>query len=181
MNKQYERMKALLQETGITFTEGGISDAEIYAYSSVLHSLEDRLDTALSQLFYLSSGAEPYCCCALTGIPVDTPQRQVLLDEMLHPDTGNVSHTGFERAFQASGGTSYSLENGVFTPEYESEVYLPLLGRFVRQYLPFYFRSVCSGSGMCFDDWDAWGKPFDEYDRFTLPFNMIDTLRKDTI
>ncbi|MBQ9517428.1 MAG: hypothetical protein IJR60_05070 [Eubacterium sp.] len=189
MNEIFNRMKALLQNAGIKFTEGGISNAEIYAYAAAIKHVWEYLTDALDDVFMQGdSNAERYA--ALLNIDKNRYTLAELKEEIkdrLAMNFATATIAEHEAAFAAVGSGSYDLY-------LDSEDYiprmifsgvdiedLPQLAKFIDAYTCSFQRTYYDGSGMTFDDWDTWNQTFWTLDKMALPFNIIDYLRSDMI
>lgn len=189
MNSIFLRMKKLLEESGISFTEGGISNAETYAYASGLHYVTNYLRTAFYGLF-LENNSEAKSYAFLLNIDPERYTDEGLVNEIkrrLAMPFGEGTVEEFEDAFAAVGSGTYSLfadpDDGFATIVFSgvSAGDLPQLGKFIEAYTCNSNRILYDGDGMDFDAWDNWGQCWHKLDRMALPFNIIDRLRSDMI
>ena len=189
MNDMYLRMKSLLEDAGIAFNSGGISKAEIYAYSKGVELVLDSISDGIDDIFMQgSSNLKRYAL--LLNIDSERYSPNALKTEIKNRLAMNFAEATVdehERAFSAVGSGTYTLyhEDGELLPTIKfADVDiedLPQLAKFIEGYTCLSERATYDGSGMDFDAWDAWGQSFYQLDKMALPFNIIDNLRSDMI
>ena len=189
MNEIFERMKALLKKTGIVFNEGGISNAEIYAYAYAIKAVRDDISAAVDELF-LENGANAHKYAKLLNIDESRYTQSELEEEIKSRFAMNFATAtveDFDAAFDAVGSGSYSLSLSeddnvpeiIFSGVRGED--MPQLAKFIEAYTYTRERTFFDGDGMTFDDWDDWDQSFYMLDKMSLPFNIIDSLRSDII
>ncbi len=185
MNSCFERMKKLLEGTGISFNENGISNAEIYAYSEGLTFVFNRLRDIFNSIFINLSDD-----CSLDKyvefLKIDTSgisnkDIKKLICSRLSEQFGNYTMDIFTNAFKGIGSGQYRIsENGIVFSNVDKKDY-EKLGRFIESYVCVCVQAGFDGEGLTFDDWDNWNKTFYEYDNLKFTFNIIDNLRSDNL
>lgn len=178
-NSVYERLKALIEE-GFTFTDGGITKAEITAYSAGIELVRSILDKNIKSLMLDSDDKTSLAhYCRMLSVNDESYNLQELkkhirtrMGERYSFSTADELQT----AFTEIGSGSYEISNGAITISGVALEGVEKTGEFIRNYVPFCTTVLYDGSGMTFDEWDALSKCWDEYDRMRLPFNVIDKL-----
>ena len=189
MNNSFLRMKSLLENAGISFTEEGISNAEIYAYSVGIEQVRQSLNGALSGVLANSTaGAEKYALLLNIDKSRYTAEELVeaIIKRLAQPFC-KADVAEFDDAFDEVGSGSYELETDpndglpaiVFADVELSD--LPQLARFIESYTLASMHARYDGNGMDFDGWDAWNQCFYQLDKMALPFDIIDNLTERSI
>lgn len=179
-NNVYERLKALIQDLGFTFAEGGITKAEIKAYSAGIELVRSILDKSINSLMLDSDDKTSFAhYCKMLSVNDESRNLQELkkhirtrMGERYSFSTADELQT----AFAELGSGSYEISNGAITISGVELEGIEKIGEFIKGYVPFCTTIFYEGSGMTFDEWDAVSKCWDEYDRLSLPFNVIDKL-----
>ena len=189
MNSIYQRLEALLKDVGIAFNENGISKAEVLAYAAGIEYVRDTVQRALDDVFMENdSTAKKYA--ALLNIDPNRYTLAELKSEIRERLAMNFAHgtvAEHDAAFAAVGSGSFELfldPDDEFPTIIFSDVEiedLPQLAKFIEAYTCLSERTYFDGSGMTFDDWDAWNQTFYTLDKMALPFNILDYLRSDMI
>lgn len=186
MNNEYLRMKALLEDMGMSFEEGSITKAEIYAYSKGLELVKNYCTAALCAVL-LEDGGDRYA--ALLDIDASRFTESELKDEVikrLSMNFGKATVSEFDDEFSLVGSGSYTIEKDDFDDiittfiGVEAED-LAQLGKFIKGYTSLSAITYFDGHGMDFDSWDRWNQTFYSLDKMALQFNIINTLRSDMI
>lgn len=182
MHAEFERIKSLLEGIGIRFTEDGLSNAEIYAYSSALEALRKKIYAGLCEVFFTlnnASSLEKYT--ELLNIDASRLTRSEIKEHIiarLSQPYGYAAGSLMQREFEEIGSGSYETEDGRIVFDGIERNDLPRLGKFLKAFGYIGLGFAYAGSGLTFDEWDEWGLTFDEYDNLSLPFGIIDTLRR---
>ena len=189
MSNTFNRMKSLLQGTGISFNDGGISDAEIYAYASAVDFIMQKLQCSIDDVFMENgSTAEKYA--ALLNLDKNRYTAEHLKQEIkkrLAMSYASATVTEHDAAFDAVGSGSYELllsqNENVPTIVFSGVALedLPQLAKFIESYTCPGEEAYYDGDGLTFDEWDSLNKSFYSLDKMNLPFNIIDYLRSDII
>ena len=183
-------MKALFETAGLDVSEGGFTEAEVYAYSKGVEIVSAKLDAAAKAIF-ITRTDEPdlkrYAELLALETVRYTPQK--LKEEIIFRMAHSYADYTFTDCLRAEGALrsgeyerdSYDTGYGVyyffdelvfsnFEPRDLKEV-----GKFIKAYVHFATETVYSGEGMTFDEWEAFDNTFAEYDALCLPFSMIDS------
>ena len=189
MNSIYLRLRALLEQVGIEFSEHGISNAEIHAYASAIEMVRQRMQNVLRDLF-IEEGAQLEKYASLLNLDVSRYSQEVLVLEIIYRlsmDYGSFLTSDFEAAFDdvGSGHIMLSIDAPDMVPSARfSDVDaddLEQLGKFIEGFICFSQNVSHSGSGIDFESWDIWNQSFFRLDKLGLPFSIIDKLRSDLI
>ena len=182
-------MKALLENTGLTFSPDGITMAEIYAYASAIEYVRQYVSSIVSEVFADEySTGEKYA--KLLNLDLDRYTESELKDEIrrrLSMTYGSSTVEEFEDAFSQVGSGAYNLRLDFFntipaiTFREVNKEDLPQLGRFIEGYIMISNFADFNGNGISWSSWDAWEQSFYRLDTMNLPFLIIDYLRSDLI
>ena len=190
MNEAYQRMKALLEKTGMRFTPGGITNAEISAYAQGIELVKNAFEAAEGAVFILTFGKPDYNYFAsLLCLDSSRYTEQELQNEIIYRlshSFGDYTADCFVNDFNKIGSGSYehmSIDYGEgVEPDCKDIVFsdvdrndLAELGKFIKAYQNG-DNSFYDGTGLTFDEWHDWGLTFNEYDALGLPFNILDHL-----
>ena len=188
MNDIYLRIKALLEEAGIAFNNGGITQAEIYAYSKAIEYIKSYTAKTLDEVFITGdSTGEMYA--KLLNIDMSrytTAELKEIVKSRLGMTFGESTVDDLEAAFGEVGSGSYTItenEDGTATIEIsdvEAEDWQQL-GRFIEEYSCPSLTAECDGTGLRFSEWDRWAPTAYQLNRLNLPFSAIETLRRNMI
>ena len=185
MSNAYERMRALLEECGLTFSEHGITNAEIYAYSKALELLEASLESIEKEIFIsdeYDSDISRYAYLFGLDLRHNTPEevKSAILRRFGYL-YGGISVADLRADFALVGSGTYR-NSGVMVTFSDVELKdLKALGSFISAYIPLYFGIFANGDGMTFDEWDETEFTFDNLDSFNLQFYYLDTMRSENI
>lgn len=184
MNNSFERMKKLLADTGISFAEGGYSNAEIYAYASALGLVRDYFDNILSAVFInFDNSADVYEYARLLNLRTGdfTPEqlKQCIYSRLGMP-FGAYTISNFQKAFDSIGSGQYEITKSKVIFSGVAEKDLHRLGDFIESYMFACRNFSYDGEGLTFDVRDACNLNFHDCDNLNLPFDIIDTLRRTT-
>lgn len=185
MTNEYERMKTLLEKLGLSFTESGITNAEIYAYSKGIQTVRDYLKSVYNAVFINLKGnynLQNY----VDLLDIDTERygdeliKQQIIKRLSMPFC-DYRADDFKKAFSriGSGKCTVSNKQAVFSGVKQKDLHR--LGLFIKSYVLMCTQALFDGDGMDFDSWDAWDKSFDALDNFGLPCSVFETLRSDII
>lgn len=185
MNDEFIRMKELLEKTGLSFEEGGISFAELAAYAKGIEYARNMIEKAETSVFITGEDIGNLIRYAdLLKLDAERFEFEGLKNEIIRRfslDYGKTDWNLFRSEFLLIGSGSYSFDvyeiifSGVKLED------LKELGKFIEAYMPFFYKTSYSGSGLTFDLWDGIGYSFNRYDGLNLPFDIIDNLRSDEI
>ena len=179
MNSKYTRMRALLEPPGITFKEGGMTNAEIYAYAAGLDAVQRVLDAAQAAVFFpLSETADLSAYAEMLRLDSARYTEEELKDEIynrLSHTYGDYTAADILNEFQKIGSGSYSVTDKIIFSELDAEG-LAELGKFTDAFLPYGTGAEYSDEGLTFDEWDSWGLTFGKYDSLRLAFDILDRL-----
>lgn len=182
MSNAFERMKALLGDY-VEFSEHGISTGEIYAYSKGIEYVFELFETA-ENLLCLAGEKDIEYYCNLLKLNASLYDEEELLSRItsrLSKGFASYSLSEICAAFYEIGSGELEISGNAFVITSAEPEYLGEIGKFLLAYMPFSMTSGAGGSGMSFDDWDAFAQTFGTYDSFLLPFSFIDTLRSEDI
>jgi hypothetical protein len=185
MNNEFERMKKLLSDAGLTFEDGGITNAEIYSYAVGLDIVRNAIQQAFDKIFInIDTNEDMSNYCELLNIDDEGKTNSELKSEIykrLGAEYGQYTCTGFDEAFSKVGSGEYEIsDDGIVFKNVDSKD-LKRLGNFVAGYIFPFVKASCDGEGLTFDSWDEWSQSFYRYDNMNLTFDIIDTLRSDLI
>ena len=182
-NSVYERLKALIQDMGFIFTEGGITKAEIMAYTAGIVLVNDMLEKTMKSLILKPQSKEDLAYyCRMLSINDENYTLQELencIRMRLSERFSFATAEELNKAFAEIGSGSYEIVDGGIRFSDIGIGGVKKVGEFIRAYVPFCAAVFYEGTGMTFDEWDAIAKCWDEYDRMYLPFNIIDKLGGD--
>lgn len=185
MSRAFERMKGLLEDTGLSFEQGGISFAELSAYAKGIELVNEELDRAENEIFIGQTEREFMRRYAdLLKIDGDRLTDDELLSEILRRLALPFAEQGwdvFSQAFAQIGSGSYYFNIPDVTFSDIDFGSFKELGKVIDAYIPFYYNAYYTGSGIPFDLWDNIAYTFNRYDALYLPFSIIDSLRSDEI
>ena len=190
MSNEYNRMKSLLENVGLSFTETGITNGEITAYAAGLALVRQELENAEKAVFILQNGSTELSRYAsllnLDESRYTVPQLKAAIVDRLSHGFGEYIAEDFVNAFETIGSGEYEFESidygsGV-DPDIKDIAFrnfdfedLRELGKFIKAFLHT-SNTYYDGTGLTFDEWDAYGCTFNYYDSLCLPFNIIDHL-----
>ena len=189
MNSIFLRMKALLEQVGIEFSEHGISAAEIYAYASAIEMVRQNLQNVLRDVL-IDDNAELEKYAYIFNIDTSRFTRDELINEIIYRlsmDYGTYLASDLEAEFDSvgSGHILFSLDYPSMIPSVRFEDVdaddLEQLGKFIEGFTCLSQNVTYFGNGMSFSSWGTWNKTFFKLDKLGLPFNIIDNLRSDMI
>ncbi len=185
MNNAFERMKSLLEKTGLSFNEGGISCAELYAYSRGLELIKNSLDLTESIVFMNCDDTE---LLARYADMLKIDRERFTLSELkaeiakrLSAKYAQCSLSQADEAFSlvASGSYLFStyeveLEGVRLEDLYEAS-------KFLHAYTPYFSNWKYAGTGerLTFDMRESLGYRFNDFDKFKLKFDFLDSIRSD--
>lgn len=180
----YERIKTLLEGIGISFTDNGISNAEISAYASGLGLIAEQYDALFSELFVHSAEGlglerlEMLLNLEKSGLTVEERRERII--KRLSESFGEFTFEEFKKEFARLGNevTYYPYQGKitVFGIGNENFRLLEILGDVIEKTIPPFIKVTLSGYGMSFDCWDANGLCFNEYDLLNCSFDILDTI-----
>lgn len=185
MNSCFDRMKGLLEQVGISFTEGGISNAEIYAYADGISFVCNKLRDIYNSVFInLSDDCSLDKYIEFLNIytsDMNNDDIKKAIYSRLSEQFGNYTMDIFSNAFKSVGSGQYQItSDGIVFSNVDEKDY-EKLGRFIESYVCGYVQVSFDGEGLTFDDWDNWNKTFYEYDNLKFTFDIIDNLRSDNL
>ena len=183
---RYQRMKRLLEKTGLSFNEGGISSAELHAYAKGAELLEEFIDNAEGEIFPLGRDeGEIIRFADMLGIDRGRyATREELKSEiirLLSLKFGRSSFSEVEAAFSRVGsGEYYFIDSGCILVATKLGD-LKEAGKFLRAYASPFASAVYSGDGerLTFDMWDSIAYTFNTYDSLGLTCEFLESLRSD--
>lgn len=182
-NSVYERLKVLIEKLGFVFTDGGITKAEITAYTAGIEMVNNMLEKTIKSLILEpQSKADLVCYCKMLSINNENYTLQELencIRKRLGERYSFAAAEEFSNAFDEIGSGSYEIVDGGIKISGIGIGGVKKVGEFIKAYVPFCADVLYEGTGMTFDEWDAISKCWDEYDRMQLPFNIIDKLGGD--
>ncbi len=183
-NSVYERLKALIQDLGFNFTDGGITKAEIMAYTAGIELVNNILDKSIKSLMLDSDdrkGLAHYCkMLSVNDENYNLQELKKHIRTRLGERYSFSTAEEFKNAFSELGSGSYEISNGKIIISGIGLGGIEKIGEFIKGYVPFCTNVLYTGSGMTFDEWDKVSKCWDEYDSMSLPFNIIDKLGGDS-
>ncbi len=185
MNNSFDRMKKLLEGIGLSFNEGGISCAELYAYARGLALIDESIARTESIVFMSGEDKETLARYAdMLGIDRERFTAEELkaeIEERLSAGFSECSVSQAQRAFSliGSGSISFSADeaclNGVKLEDlYEASKYL-------HAFTPYFTNWIYSGEGerLTFDMRESLSLSFNDFDRYSFTFTFLDSLRSD--
>lgn len=180
LNNVYERLKGLIEDVGFEFNSGGITTAEILAYSKGIELVYDYFDSLLEGLFLNDENSE--CVnryCKMLNVERNNYSYNELKDYLLTRLKERFSFftmDEFDTAFEKLGAGSYSFEDGKIEFSDLDNNAVKKLGDFISGYVPFCVGTCLSGNPMSFDKWDRVARCWNVYDSYKLNFDIIDGL-----
>lgn len=187
MTPEFLRMKALLEEVGLRFDEGGITYAEIDAYAEGLSLINNRLNEIVGEIFLTAEPLQAEKYCALLGLNTALIPQEALMSMLIQRfSQGYAASTvsSQRKDYRLISRSNYAAQNNqmlYFVDAIYSFEELKEFGKFLSAYLPAGMAARCSSNGMSFASWDALDKCFYELDSLRLPFSITDTLRSNSI
>ncbi len=185
MNDEFLRMKALLEEAGLSFESGGLSNAELWAYAAGLETAAGLIDYTESVMMMLSEDKNDLARYAdLLKIDRERYTADELKAEItrrLSLPFGQSSYTLAEQEFARVKSGEYALtaEQCVVFGAYAGDLREAAL--FLKAYSPFCAQQRYGGDGdaMTFDLWDSLGYSFNRLDSLEITFDFSDSIRSD--
>ena len=185
MNKAFERMKKLLEGIGLSFNEGGISFAELYAYARGLELIDEGLNKAESIIFMDTDDREELARYSdMLKIDRERFTAEELKEEIerrLSSPFSECSTSQAQRDFSrvGSGNISFTRDYAVLEGVKLEDLYEAL--KYLRAYTPYFSDWKYSGNGerLNFDMRDSVGLSFNDFDRYGFKFSFLDSLRSD--
>lgn len=185
-NVSYSRMKSLLENSGLNFSENGITNAEITAYSKGIDMVYKKLiETYYSIFFNLdeSNHVDKYIdLLNLSTENLTLSEIKQQIKDRLGERFGQYTIDDFNRELKKVGpGTYYWNEDWglVFLDFLIGD--LERLGRFVMRYTLLHANLGYRGNGLTFEQWDKYAQTFYKYDSINLPFDILDSLGSEMI
>lgn len=176
----YERLKSLIHDLGFAFTDGGITKAEIMAYSVGIELVTDVIGESIKSLMLDTDDRTSLAhYCKMLSVNDDNYSLQELkkhISTRLAERYSFATADEFKNAFAELGSGSCEIINGEIIVSGIGLSGIEKVGEFIKGYVPFCTNISYEGSGMTFDEWDKVSKCWDEYDSMSLPFNFIDKL-----
>jgi hypothetical protein len=184
-NEIYNRLVKLLQGIGISFSEKGISNGEIYAYANAIQNVKAKIKATIDEIFMLGTSVDDLSkYISLLKIEKGDKsyhQLKAIIQQRLGQAFGDFDEEIFNNAFSQVGSGKYTITANGITFSGVNGDDLERLGLFVSQYVPAFIRCKFSQSGLTFDNWEALDKSFFAFDNMDLPFEIIDTLGSDIL
>lgn len=183
MNNMYERMKNLLTDAGISFADGGYSKAEIYAYASAMQYVKEYFDEILKKVFINLGEGDMYEYLKLLNLRKSDYSAQQLKEKIysrLGMPFGDYTVSNFKKAFEGIGSGQYSITKSKIIFSDVASKDLHKLGDFIQGYVFLCKDFAYDGTGLTFDERDDCNMSFRACDEINLPFDIIDTLRRNT-
>lgn len=185
MNNEFSRMKSLLENLGLGFSENGITNAEIYAYSKGLELIKSYIQASLSEIFINieeNNNFSKYAALlAINENKYSNEELRKMIIQRLSQSFGDYTKSNFDEAFSHIGSGNYAITGNTIVFSNIKESDLKELGKFIESYVFLFTDVLFDGNGMTFDAWDNWAQNFYYYDNLGLPFNIIDNLRSEFI
>lgn len=176
----YLRLRNLVENIGFSFDEGGITNAEIMAYSSGLSLIMEHFNSLLGGILLTQWDNDITAkYCKMLSVYPDKYEEDELKQHILDRLSERFAiYTGdeFRKAFSNLGSGSRTIADGEITFKNMALETLAKLEEFIEGYIPFSVTVNYSGPGLRFKQWDEIGKCWREYDRLKLRFDVIDRL-----
>lgn len=178
-------MKELLERSGLSFNEGGISEAELSAYSKGLGLLEDYISEIENGIFIVGGempGLIRYAGMLKTDMSrFDTEGLILEIIRRFSLGFGQSSYSNADEQYGVVGSGEYACSSTRCVVIGAALGDLKEAGRFLASYAPCCAEKLYSGEGerLTFDMRDSIGYTFNEYDGLNLPFEFSDSLRSD--
>lgn len=185
-NSIYDRMRALLENSGLKFCDNGITNAEIEAYSKGLDMVQKQFAGIYRQIFINleeSDNADKYI--ELLNLSTENLSMEEIKSEIkrrLGETFGHYTIEDFNHDFYKVGSGTYTWTSKFGLEFIDISINdLERLGRFVMPYTVLHANLGYWGDGFTFDQWDKYAQTFYKYDKLNLPFDIIDNFRSDMI
>lgn len=176
MSNSFSRMKALLEPLGIVFSENGISNAEIYAYSKGLEALEEKINGAMKKIFFtLYDDGDLRSYAKMLSV---NPEYDEIFSRLSHRFAEYTLYEGIAEGEEI--GTFSIAHDGALIPSFEDVPFSSIkkLVAFTEGFTLGGFRYFIDGDGMSFDDWDGLDYSFNSLDYINAPFKITDKIRR---
>ena len=178
-------MKALLEKSGLSFDTGGISNAELCAYSKGLELLRDYIGEVENSII-ISEADTDYLIRYADMLNIDMSRFgfEELVEELVRRFSLRFASSSYGEADAlylnvGSGEYAFTYSNSVIIGAALGD--LKEAGKFLASYAPCCTQKLYSGEGelLTFDMRDGIGYTFNSYDALKLPFEFQDSLRSD--
>ncbi len=182
MNNEYSRMRQLLEPLGLSFEEGSVTGAEIYAYSKGAELVKNSFYSAYGFVFYnMAESGDIRRYAEMLSVDTEHFEGEALekaVKNRFSHRYADYTAEDLREAFNSVGSGDYLIVNNELLFSFVDEEDLAQLGKFIEAFVHFTYPFRYDGEGMTFDEWDAWAKSFAEYDKLNLPFDILDYLSR---
>ncbi len=188
-NVIFERMKALMQETGADCGTGTLNQVELRGYAAGIGLVRRTLAALLEEALLQSEAGGRYYASLL-----HLDGSRYTLEELTSQVTARLAAAfaactveEWQAAFDAVGSGGYAFDTDPVTGARRivfSNVAmedLAELAKFIDAYTSPCFQVIYDGGGMTFAQWDAWARYFHTLDSLALPISILENLRSDMI
>lgn len=173
-----------MKTLGFSVSSGGITKAEITAYTAGITLVCDFMDDLIKNLFADTAdfkGLAMFLNLINEPSQVTEAQARELIFKAFSDKGGSFRLDAFEKILAETGKDAiYHVSNGSLVLSFTEPAgadFMDRLGKFIKYNAPVGSRLVLDGSGLEFSEWDSLNLCWYVLDGFGLPFSIIDTLK----